>query len=303
MDEAAEPARKRRRKDADTLATELLASGKLLSDADVLSVLSRWTFQKNKNRQNVIPDGSEFVYSDTLGLTKDRRGNIAVDAYTRERPSVFTFLCEWLKQRKPTELVLDFPFTSISLNYNYAAKLHRDGNNAGPSLARSFGAFIGGELSYWSNDDKRTPLEQLRERDAVRIDTHMHYALFDGCRGHRVEPFSAGDRYSLVFFSLNAWERGPKEQMPQGSVYPTVESLKYYSDLLAPARGQGNGSILALFGKQVKPQALFWPRASLIRLPSKSLLLLADYAGGKKALSTVSVVFSKIYLRKQGSRV
>ena len=89
MDEAAEPARKRRRKDADTLATELLASGKLLSDADVLSVLSRWTFQKNKNRQNVIPDGSEFVYSDTLGLTKDRRGTIAVEAYTRDRPSVF----------------------------------------------------------------------------------------------------------------------------------------------------------------------------------------------------------------------
>ena len=99
MDEAAEPARKRRRKDADTLATELLVSGKLLSDADVLSVLSRWTFQKNKNRQNVIPDGSEFVYSDTLGLTKDRRGTIAVEAYTRDRPSVFRFLCEWLKQR------------------------------------------------------------------------------------------------------------------------------------------------------------------------------------------------------------
>ena len=137
----------------------------------------------------------------------------------------------------------------------------------------------------------------------MRIDTHANYALFDGCRGHRVEPFTAGDRYSLVFFSLNSWERGPKDQMPQGSVYPTAGSLKYYSDLLAPARGQGNGSILALFGKQVKPQALFWPRASLIRLPSKSLLLLADYAGGKKALSTVSALFSKIYQRKQGSRV
>ena len=36
MDEAAEPARKRRRKDADILATELLASGRLLSNADVL---------------------------------------------------------------------------------------------------------------------------------------------------------------------------------------------------------------------------------------------------------------------------
>ena len=41
MDDVAEPAHKRRRKDADTLATELLASGKLLSDADVLAVLSR----------------------------------------------------------------------------------------------------------------------------------------------------------------------------------------------------------------------------------------------------------------------
>ena len=97
------------------------------------------------------------------------------------------------------------------------------------------------------------------------------------------------------FFSLKAWERGPKDEVPQGSVYPTVESLKYYSDLLAPAREQGNGSILAAFGKQVKPQALFWPRASLVHLPSVLLLQLADYSGGKKALSTVSALLSKIY--------
>ena len=142
MDDAAEPAHKRRRKDADTLATELLASGKLLSDADVLAVLSRWTFQKNKSRQNVLPDGVDFVYSDTLGLTRDRRGTIAVDAYTRERPSVFRFLSEWLKQRRPAELAMDFPFTSISLNYNYAARLHRDGNNASPSFTHSWAVLL-----------------------------------------------------------------------------------------------------------------------------------------------------------------
>ena len=297
MDQAIEPARKRRRKDADTLATELLASRRLLSDADVLSVLSRWTFQKNKNRQNVIPDGSEFVYSDTLGLTKDRRGNIAVDAYTRDRPSVFTFLCEWLKQRKPTELVLDFPFTSISLNYNYAAKLHRDGNNAGPSLSRSLGAFTGGELSYWPNDDKRTPLDQLRTRDAVKIDTQTCYALFDGCRAHKVEPFSGGDRYSLVYFSLNAWERGPRVEMPPGTVYPTEENLRYFSELLAPPRGQGNGSILAaLFGKQLKPQALFWPRANLVHLPSKLLLQVSEFADrNKKILVIANRMCSALY--------
>ena len=304
MDDAAEPAHKRRRKDADTLATELLASGKLLSDADVLAVLSRWTFQKNKSRQNVLPDGVDFVYSDTLGLTRDRRGTIAVDAYTRERPSVFRFLCEWLKQRRPAELAMDFPFTSISLNYNYAARLHRDGNNAGPSFTRSLGNFTGGELSYWPNDDKRTALEHLRARDAVILDTHIHYSLFDGCRAHKVEPYFGGDRYSLVFFSLNAWERGPRDQMPEGSVFPTGESLKYFSDLLAPARGQGNGSILAAFGKKVKPQAIFWPRVNLADLPSKLLLQVAECADGEtKTLSVLNRLFSAVYKIVKRARV
>ena len=82
---------------------------------------------KNKNRQNVMPEGADFVHSDTLGLTRDRRGKIGVDAYTRERPDVFCVLAEWIKQRRPVVLDHDFAFTSISLNYNYAARLHRDG--------------------------------------------------------------------------------------------------------------------------------------------------------------------------------
>ena len=47
---------------------------------------------KNKNRQNVFPEGVDFVHSDTLGLTRDRRGKTGLDAYTRERPNVFRFL-------------------------------------------------------------------------------------------------------------------------------------------------------------------------------------------------------------------
>ena len=126
-DDDAEPACKRRRRDADALATELLDAGRQLSDADVLAVLSRWSFRPNKNRQNVLPEGADFVYSDTLGLTRDRKGTVAVDAYTRQLPNVFRFLGKWIKQRRPVELAHDFPFTSISLNYNYAARLHRDG--------------------------------------------------------------------------------------------------------------------------------------------------------------------------------
>ena len=295
-DAASEPACKRRRRDADAVATELLSSGRNLSDADVLEALSRWAFMKNKNRQNVMPEGVDFVHSDTLGLTRDRRGKIGVDAYTRERPNVFSFLALWIRQRRPAEMVHDFPFTSISLNFNYAARLHRDGNNAGVSLARSICDFSGGQLSYWPNDDKRTDLQELRERDRVIIDTRNNYALFDGCRAHRVEPFSGGDRYSLVFFSLNAWDRGPREQMPEGTVYPSEERLKYFSDLLAPARGQGNGSILAAFGKHVKPQALFWERASMTHLPHKLLVLVTEYADAKHRLYSVNRVISGIHL-------
>ena len=127
-DNDAEPACKRRRRDADALATELLDAGRQLSDADVLAVLSRWCFRPNKNRQNVLPEGADFVYSDTLGLTRDRKGTVAVDSYTRQFPNVFRFLGKWIKQRRPVEFSHDFPFTSISLNYNYAARLHRDGS-------------------------------------------------------------------------------------------------------------------------------------------------------------------------------
>ena len=301
-DNDAEPACKRRRRDADALATELLASGKNLSDADLLAVLSRWTFKPNKNRTNVLPEGVDSVYSDTLGLTRDRRGTVAVDAYTRERPGVFRLLCEWLKQRRTAELARDFPFTSISMNYNYAARLHRDGNNAGVSMTRSLGSFQGGELSYWPNDNKTAPLEQLRERDSVKIDTHLHYALFDGCRAHRVEAFR-GERYSLVFFSLSAWTRGPKEQMPDGTVYPTEESLRFFSDMLAPARGQGNLSIMAAFGLNVKPQAICWPIPSLIHLPRQILLQVAVFVDCKKVLSTVNVKCSAIYTSAKRARV
>ena len=52
-------------------------------------------------------------------------------------------------------------------------------------------------------------LDKLKESDAVRIDTRNNFALFDGLRAHQVEPFS-GERYSLVFFSINAWARGPR---------------------------------------------------------------------------------------------
>ena len=71
----------------------------------------------------------------------------------------------------------------------YAARRHRDGNNAGPSLTRSFGTFSGGRLLYFPDDDGRHQLEDLKQQDAVPLDTRLGFVLFDGCRAHSVEPF------------------------------------------------------------------------------------------------------------------
>ena len=73
---------------ADSLALEYLHEKQPISDSHILAVLSQWKFRPNKARLNVIPAGSEFVYSDTLGLVCDRRGVVCVDAATRKYPLV-----------------------------------------------------------------------------------------------------------------------------------------------------------------------------------------------------------------------
>ena len=58
-------------------------------------------------------------------------------------------------------LCCSFPFTSISVNYNYAARAHRDSGNVGQSLTKAFGNFRGGALNYWAQDEGSLSLEEL----------------------------------------------------------------------------------------------------------------------------------------------
>ena len=71
-------------------------------------------------------------------LARRRRGGRARagDAAIRRLP----------KTRKGGE----FPFSSLQVNYNYAAKKHVDGNNIGPSYIMSIGSHTGGAL--WTAD-------------------------------------------------------------------------------------------------------------------------------------------------------
>ena len=120
----------RSRRGANTLAQELLLKP-TIGDDDVVAVLRKWYFGHNKIRTNVFPEGATSVHSDTLGLARSRDGRVVVSRMTTKNSDVFRLLCKWIGDQLPTAYSMPFVFTGISVNYGYAARTHRDGNNAG----------------------------------------------------------------------------------------------------------------------------------------------------------------------------
>ena len=160
----------RSRRGATTLAQDLLLKP-TIGDDEVVAVLRKWHFGRNKIRTNVFPEGATSVHSDTLGLVRSRDGRVVVSRMTTKHSDVFRLLCTWLRDQLPALCSMPFVFTSISVNFGYAARKHRDGNNVGPSMTKSFGNFAGGGLKYWPNDDGLCNLGQLHERNAMHVDT------------------------------------------------------------------------------------------------------------------------------------
>jgi len=234
------------RKDAQEHATAALAAAtrenRKIQDSDVLDVLRKWAFERNGTRLNVMQEGQTWVSSDTLGLIASRTGETLITKATREYPKVFQLLCRWIRDRRPKDLTQDFTFTSINLNFGYAARLHRDGGNVGPSMIKALGDFTGGELNYWPDDNKAGPVDTLPPEGKVSLNLRDGLALFDGNRGHSVENFD-GERYSIVFFSMKRYHKATDEDrqwlIEQGLCFPTDESLHYAQSLLPPPRGYG----------------------------------------------------------------
>ena len=69
------------------------------------------------------------------------------------------------------------------------SRLHRDPANEGPPLVKAFGNCQGGKLRYFPGDDGRTPLHQLKRERSVLLSAGAGPTLFDGNRGHEVNPF------------------------------------------------------------------------------------------------------------------
>merc|ERR1719350_814561 len=131
-------------------------------------------------------EGFNWVHSDTIGAMPQRTGTVQLNEEARHYPSVTKLLNRWLRGHLPPAMAKQFLWTSINVNKNYAARLHRDKNNVGPSMISAFGDFAGGALNYYREDDKRERLEVLQPLtgEKSKLDLGQGLLMFDGKRGH-----------------------------------------------------------------------------------------------------------------------
>lgn len=249
---------------------------RIVSDADVLLVLSSWGFARNTTRVNVMPDQANWVWSDTLGLLRDRCGDIHLTKPSLRYPEVVEVMSRWLTDRLPATEAKGFTFTSLNVNKNYAARIHRDGNNFGPSMISAFGDFTGGKLRYYPHDDGKIDLEKLQSKTASKadhLDLQNGLCLFNGNSAHSVDDFE-GSRYSIVFFTLGCHAKMGAEARKQlqgmGVVAPEPDEDPYkiiraplgerssrrYSQVATPSRAGGGAPAL--------PASRFWRKAALV---------------------------------------
>jgi hypothetical protein len=158
-----------------------LRDPKSINCATVLSILSVLPQPKNTRRIGVIPAGQEFVYSQAAGLTTQRNVRPALSSISSKCPLLLQVLSKFVLNYDP-----GFTFTTITINYNYAAAAHRDVNHVdGKARIIALGEFTGGEL-------------QIESLGAV--DIKDLWFDFDGRLLHETLPFTR-ERYSLVYFT------------------------------------------------------------------------------------------------------
>lgn len=221
------------RRAADEFAMQELANlkkGERPSDAAVLKALRLWGFAKSDSRPNVMPEGHSWVHSDTLGVIETRSDHtMVVSTPCHGHEHFMQLLCAWARKRSPNG---ELPFTTISLNKNYAGKMHRDAGNYGPSIGLAIGPFTGGKLRYWAGDSQKgkrsNTVERVRAEPSLALNIRQG-VVFDGNCAHEVEPFK-GERYSLIFFTVKKYKKTghsvKRKMMSMGADWPTTSSLK-----------------------------------------------------------------------------
>ena len=160
-----------------------------------------------QERPNVTPDG-KAVQGMCLGAVFVLGGvGMAVSQVSSAYPNLCKLITAWVKTSLPEE----FPFSSLQINYNYAARKHVDGNNIGPSYIRSLGKHTGGEL--WTADafveatDEDTGEKYVKGGGGQQVlSCSGGWKLFNGNAEHYTKPYQ-GTRISFIAFSHNAYNK------------------------------------------------------------------------------------------------
>jgi len=258
-------------------AKKMLVKKQAITDDDIFKILGYWGFARNATRLNVMQKDVTWVWSDTLGLLRDRCGDIHLTKSTYAYPEVVEVMARWLKDRLHSQGMeaKDFKWTSFNVNKNYAGAIHRDGNNFGPSMISAFGDFTGGALNYYPHDDGKIDLQKLQKttlHKADKLDLKNGLALFNGNNAHHVDDFE-GNRYSIVYFTLGCHAKmkdSDRKKLESMSVAtPKPDECPY--KIICPPRGERfksrYGSVPTPQGvrKIVKelPASRYWKKTAL----------------------------------------
>ena len=109
-------------------------------------------------------------------------GSIGLSYHTIKHPELYEELM------KVGKIICPFEFTSIQVNNNIVCPKHIDGNNVGDSMLVSLGEYEGCNIVI----------------DGKEYDSLYSPILFNGSQlEHWNTPLISGNKYSLVFFSIN----------------------------------------------------------------------------------------------------
>mgnify|MGYP003312824963 CR=1 FL=1 len=206
---------------ADWLAAH--AKGDVPSNGEVLTMLrligdGNWPTQARPN----VTDTGKPVPGMCVGLVFALGQGAQASHVSECHPQMTRVLTRWCRGTLPrTRKGAEFPFSSLQVNYNYAAQKHVDGNNIGPSYIRAIGDHSGGEL--WTAD-KFIVTEDEDGKPLVKggggpdtLDCKKEWMLFNGNEEHETRPYFAGKgakpgtkggtRISFIAFSHQAYNK------------------------------------------------------------------------------------------------
>ena len=147
----------------------------------------------------------KFVHSDCFGMSVSRTQQLGVSTNSRNSNSIDHVILKWMWAKCP-EGMSKHSFTSVTINSNFSARIHRDRNNSGLSLITVIGNYTGGNLLYWEDDDNKMSLDEVSTHEPQVVDLKDQVFLMNGKCAHAVEAFE-GTRYSIVLYTSSKYQK------------------------------------------------------------------------------------------------